>query len=143
MESALKGLMLAAGVILTCVVIGIGFFVAREAKATAVTSTQRLSEFKKELSESDFTKFDDVTVAGSDVVNFTKRTLGMYKEDEEAPVYVRIETATHSQNYNNVKYIKTLRDVTNVRYVSPLNTFEGEVIRDENEVIVGIVFIEQ
>lgn len=143
MDSALKGLMLAAGVILTCVVIGVGFYVAREAKSTAMSSTQRLSEFKKEISENSITKYDDTEVSGSDVVNFAKKMLGTYEADEVAPVYVRIETSKHSESYENDTYVKALRDVTNIRYVSPLKLYVSDVIRDDNDVITGVVFVEK
>ena len=72
MDNALKGLLLSVGVILTCLVVGIGFYIAREAKATAMVSANALSEFRKELSENPITKFDDISVKGSDVINFTK-----------------------------------------------------------------------
>ena len=35
MENSLKGLMLAAGIIITCIIISLGFYIAREARDTA------------------------------------------------------------------------------------------------------------
>ena len=44
MDNALKGLVLAAGVVLTCMILGLGFYIAREAKATASVSANRLTQ---------------------------------------------------------------------------------------------------
>ena len=142
MDSALKGLLLSAGIILTCIIIGVGFFVAREAKATAVASSNQLSNYQKEISESSLTKYDGMKVNGSDVINFAKKNLVKYDATETAPVYVRIETAKHSESYVNQSYLKNIRDFEDKRYVNPVQLFLGEVIRDENDVIVGIVFVE-
>lgn len=143
MDSALKGLMLSAGVILTCIVIGVGFFVAREAKATAVASSNQLSSYQKEISESSLTKYDGMEVNGSDVINFTKKNLTKYDVTDIAPVYVRIETSLHSESYVNNNYLKNIRDFEDKRYVNPIQLFLGAVVRDENDVIVGIVFVEK
>ncbi len=140
MDSALKGLMLAAGVILTCIVIGVGFFVAREAKTTAVASSNQLSDYQKEISESSLTKYDGMEVSGSDVINFAKKNLTPYDSSETAPVYIKIKTLTYEETYKTNQYMKSLRDFANKRYVNPVNLFLSTIIRDENDVIVGVQF---
>ena len=40
MENSLKGLLLAAGTIITCIIISLGFYIAREAKDTAATGAE-------------------------------------------------------------------------------------------------------
>jgi hypothetical protein len=40
MENSLKGLILAAGTIITCVVITLAFYISREAKQTAINGVQ-------------------------------------------------------------------------------------------------------
>jgi hypothetical protein len=135
--------MLAAGVILTCMVIGVGFYIAREAQSTAQASSNQLSEYKKDIEESGYIKYDGMSVSGSDVVNFAKKNLSSYDSDNVAPVYVSIKTSLHDETYETNNYLKSLRDFTNQRYVNPVNMFEGTVIRDENEVIVGVIFTEK
>ncbi len=140
MDSALKGLMLAAGVILTCIVIGVGFFVAREAKSTAIASSNQLSDYQKEISESALTKYDGMEITGSDVINFTKKNLTPYDSSETAPVYIKIKTSTSENVYETNEYIKSLRDFSSKRYVNPVNLFLSTVIRDDNDVIIGVQF---
>lgn len=143
MDNALKGLMLAAGVILTCMVIGVGFYIAREAHSTAMASSNQLSEYQTSIEESSYTKYDGMSVSGSDVMNFAKKHLISYDSGNPAPIYVCIKTSNHQETYETNQYLKSLRDFTNKRYVNPVNLFEGAVVRDENDVIVGVIFVEK
>ncbi len=143
MESAIKGLLMAAGVVLTCMVIGIGFYMAREAKSTAMSSAESLSDFKREISEKDINRFEDREVTGSDVVNFTRKELRNYKSGEESPVTIKINTVSGNYTYENNAVLKELRDITSVRYVNPLAVFEGKVVRDDNEVIIRVEFTQK
>lgn len=134
---------MAAGVVLTCIVIGIGFYMAREAKWAAMSSAESLSDFKREISEKDINRFDDREVTGSDVVNFTRKELRKYQSDEEAPVEVMIHTTLGNYTYQNNSILKELRDITSARYVNPLAIFQGKVIRDDNDVITRVEFTQQ
>lgn len=142
MESAIKGLLMAAGVILTCMVIGIGFYMAREAKSTAMASAEKLSDFKRELSEKDYERFDDREVNGSDVVNFARKELKKYQEDD-APVEIKITTSLGTFTYKNGVGMEGLRDITSTKYVDPLSVLKGKVVRDANDVIVRVEFLYQ
>ncbi len=143
MESAIKGLLMAAGVILTCMVIGIGFYMAREAKSTAMSSAESLSDFKRELSEKDINRFEDREVTGSDVVNFTRKELRKYKSGEEAAFSIKISNFQGSYTYQNNTVLKELRNITSVRYVNPLAMFLGKVVRDDNDVIIRVEFTQK
>lgn len=143
LENALKGLLLSVGVILTCLVVGIGFYIAREAKSTAIASANALSEFRKEISENTITKFDDTSVKGSDVINFIKKQLGDYEDGEESPIYIKVSTSTFTGTYHNKKYIREMRDITKSRYINPVHSFKGSINRDENSVIIGVEFKEE
>lgn len=140
MESAIKGLLMAAGVILTCMIIGLGFYMAREAKSTAMASAEKLSDFKRELSENDYDRFDDREVTGSDVVNFARKELKKYKAEEEGPVEIKITTTLGTFTYRNCVGIEGLRDITSTRYLDPLSVLKGKVVRDANDVIVRVEF---
>ena len=53
MDNSLKGLILAAGTIITCVVISLGFFIAREAKDTASNGANQINKLNSELDVKD------------------------------------------------------------------------------------------
>lgn len=139
MDNALKGFLLAAGVIITCLIIGIGFLVAREASATASSSSALLSDFQNELSESNITRYDGLEVAGSDVVNFIKKQLeGQSKEVKN--FYIKVVQVGKSRSYDQKSDLAGLRKYGHVDYIVPSSRFTGKVERDLNGVIVGITF---
>ena len=69
MENSLKGLLLAAGTIITCIVISLGFFIAREARDTAADGAGQISKLNAEFNESDKVMYDGLKVSGSEVIN--------------------------------------------------------------------------
>ena len=73
MENSLKGLILAAGTIITCVVISLGFFISREAKETAANGANQINKLNSEFVESDKIIYDGAMVSGSEVVNVIKK----------------------------------------------------------------------
>lgn len=74
MENSLKGLILAAGTIITCVVISLAFYISREAKQTALNGAKEINRINTEFAESDKVVYDNTTVSGSEVMNVIKKT---------------------------------------------------------------------
>lgn len=146
MENSLKGLILAAGVIITCVVVGLGFYIAREAKDTATNGAGQITLLNSEFSNNDKTIYDGITVSGSEVLNAIKKF-----KDEEISVKVVTSKSTTYYNYSldssgqNIEN-KSTSSVTDAKkaasknYINPNGKFEGEVIRDSNDYIIGICF---
>ncbi|MBE5962308.1 MAG: hypothetical protein E7256_13165 [Lachnospiraceae bacterium] len=143
MENALKGLLIAAGIILTCTIVGIGFYVAREANATAAVSADKISEVRKNITDSSLMKYDGIKVTGSDVINLAKKLLRKYDSMEAAPVTVSVKTSKVDEVYQNKQYLNELTDFTKNRYINPSGIFLGEVQWDENDVLISIRFVEQ
>ncbi|MBO5197366.1 MAG: hypothetical protein J6B85_02425 [Lachnospiraceae bacterium] len=140
MENSLKGLMLASGIIITCVIISIGFYTAREAKNTASQAADYLAEFNKELSEEGLSRYDGAEVRGSDIINLIRRELGAYGKGESSDVSIKVKTGISEYVYRNGEYLAQLREYGNDRYINPMAAFAGEVLRDENDVITCISF---
>ncbi|WP_343208976.1 hypothetical protein [Anaerolentibacter hominis] len=146
MENSLKGLLLAAGTIITCIVISLGFFIAREARDTASSGTGQISKLNAEFNESDKLIYDGMTVSGSEVVN----AINKFKNEE-----IGVKVTTHK---STVHYIRTLgqdnqtisgkssasvkdaQAVANEHYINPNARFLGEVLRDKNDTIIGLFF---
>lgn len=51
MENSLKALILAAGTVITCVVITLGFYLSKEAQSTASTGTSKIGKINSEFAE--------------------------------------------------------------------------------------------
>lgn len=149
MENSLKGLMLAAGTIITCVVITLGFYISKEARATAANGAKEINKLNAEFAESDKTIYDGVVVSGSEVINLIKKT-----EDEALGICVKTKSSMTYFGYNfdistgdlATKSNKTYFDAINetaTTYVNPYGNFRGHVIRNANEVITGIIFAQE
>ncbi|MDE6209534.1 MAG: hypothetical protein K2M73_07675 [Lachnospiraceae bacterium] len=146
MENSLKGLILAAGTIITCVVISLGFFISREAKDTAANGANQINRLNAEFLESDKTIYDGATVSGSEVINVIKRFA-----DEKLSIYVKTNKSSTFYGYmlnmenGNItgesnNSISIAYNEENSAYINPYANFKGMLIRDENNVITGISF---
>lgn len=146
MENSLKGLILAAGTIITCVVISLGFFISREAKDTASNGAEQINRLNAEFMESDKTIYDGATVSGSEVINVIKR---FAKEKLAVCVSTNKSFICYGYNVNmesgdigdkSQNNISDAYSEEGSAYINPYGSFRGRVIRDENNVITAICF---
>ena len=49
MDNGLKGLLLAAGTIITCIIVSLGFYIAREARDTAASGAGTISQLNADF----------------------------------------------------------------------------------------------
>ena len=145
MDNSLKGLILAAGTIITCVVISLGFFIAREARETASGGANQINKLNTEFVESDKTIYDGATVSGSEVVNvikkFKKEKIGIFVKTNRCSTYYNNSFDTRTGEFVgavNTNYDPT--DASSEFYINPYGKFQGKIMRDENDVITGIIF---
>lgn len=153
MENSLKGLLLAAGTVITCIIIGLGFYISREARDTATKAAGQISKLNAEFSESDKIMYDSMAVSGTEVVN----CINKFKNDE-------IGIIVNTKSTKDVQYNRTLsasgtadkqvyklggkstnsvnnaQDVNHANHINPNGRFQGKILRDDNDVIVGIMF---
>jgi hypothetical protein len=146
MENSLKGLILAAGVIITCIVIGLGFYIAREARDTAANGAGQISKLNAEFNESDKVMYDGLEVSGSEVVNVINKF-------KNASISVKVATNKCIISYiygltldgkqlgsKSSADVKDAQKTSNTSYINPNAQFLGEIIRDVNNTIIGIAF---
>lgn len=153
MENSLKGLLLAAGTIITCIVISLGFFIAREARDTAADGAGQISKLNAEFNESDKVMYDGMMVSGSEVVNVINKfrnnmlsvTVKTKLSDISYNYYLtKVEDGSSEADWklgeeSSVKGYAAV-ELNQTGYINPNAQFRGEVIRDKNHVIIGIVF---
>lgn len=146
MENSLKGLILAAGTVITCLVITLGFYLSKEAQSTANTGTSKIGKINTEFAENDKTMYDGTRVSGSEVVNAINKLngdqVGIYVVTKSSSVFYGYNFDTTSGELKTVStntYDKSI-DSTSTSYINPYAMFEGTVIRNENDVITGIKF---
>lgn len=146
MENSLKGLILAAGTIITCIVISLGFYISREAKSTASSGTQQINKINTEFAESDKVIYDGTCISGSEVVSviqkFNNSATGVYVQTNSSSNYYIQFFDLKSGVVSGTSYTTYSRDTdaSSSNYINPYATFKGQVVRDSNDVIVGIAF---
>lgn len=136
MSHGLKALLLAASTIITCIIVGLGFMMAREAKQIGNHVVEELHGYRIAIEEQDYTKYDGATVYGNDVVNLMKKEFS----DEPGEVCITVEGNGISYTYATPEDVKKVQNPETVYYIGPTEEYVGSVIRNQNDVIVELIF---
>jgi hypothetical protein len=154
MDNGLKGLLLAAGTIITCIIVSLGFYIAREARDTAASGAGSISKLNSEFNDNDKTMYEGLSVSGSEVLNVITK---FASED----ICIRVETIASGEAGKYAYYLRKLsttgyalgevsdtktseaKDKKNINYINPNATFNGSVQRNSNNVITCITFIQK
>ncbi|NLK74033.1 MAG: hypothetical protein GX288_01930 [Clostridiales bacterium] len=139
-SDATKILLLAATTIITCVIASLGMIGMRSAKELNKTAMAQMRDLNNSLKDSELKKYDGLEVTGSDVINCIKKYLGDYVSGETAPLYIYVKTKLTENTYTNGSQIKNIQNFTHTYYIKPTALFTGEVVKNENDVILGIRF---
>lgn len=146
MENSLKGLLLAAGTIITCIVISLGFFISREAKETASNGANQIGKLNAEFLESDKVIYDGASVSGSEVINVIKKMqsedVGICVVTKKTSKFYGFEFDAKTGEFGSKVSSDTESAVSSSSeyYINPYVEFTGIVVRDVNNLITGIVF---
>lgn len=136
MNHGLKAFLLAASTIITCIVVGLGFSMAREAKQIGNHVVDELHSYRVAIEEQDYTKYDGVAVYGTDVINFMKREIN----EDGTGVWVTVVRENRSVTYKRIEETEEVKQPGSVYYIAPTELYTGEVVRNKNDVIVELVF---
>ncbi len=142
LSEATKIMLIAASVIITCIIVWIGFTMVKTSREISDSAFDQLRELNNDLKDSGIMKYDGITVEGSEVINCIRKNLGEYDTTQTAPIYVTV-TTTVENTYTNGQYLENLRSFADTKYIKPTATFHGTVKKNTNKVIVGIVFVQQ
>ncbi len=149
MENSLKGLMLAAGIIITCIIISLGFYIAREASDTASSGTGQINELQAEFADTSKTMYENTEVSGSEVINvirkFSDEAIGVKVQTKKNTSYYiyQFNDADGSLKSASTLDYKTAQNATSANYINPTGRFLGSVVRDANGTITGLSFVQQ
>lgn len=149
MENSLKGLMLAAGIIITCIIISLGFYIAREASDTASSGTGQINELQAEFADTSKTMYENTEVSGSEVINvirkFSDETIGVKvqtKKNTSYYIYQFNDLDGSLKQASSLDY-KSAQSAASANYINPTGRFLGAVVRDANGTITGLSFVQQ
>ena len=149
MENSLKGLMLAAGIIITCIISRRGFYIAREASDTASSGTGQINELQAEFADTSKTMYENTEVSGSEVINvirkFSDEMIGIKvqtKKNTSYYIYQFSDSDGSLKNASSLDY-KSAQNAASANYINPTGRFLGAVVRDANGTITGLSFVQQ
>ncbi|MNE24782.1 hypothetical protein D3C76_27360 [compost metagenome] len=156
MNNASSALKVAAGIFLTIALITIVVVLFVSAQEATKTAQNNFSDIQTELSQASFTVYDDTTVSGSQVTNALRK----FKDREQFGIQVKTGKNKIGQWYGNVLNIGSLSTVeeygavsgtsyANIGnswneslddYVNPSGKFKAKVIKDNSNVVRGLIF---
>ena len=136
MNHGLKALLIAASTIITCIIVGLGFQMAREAKQIGNYVVEELHQYRTAAEERDYMKYDAVTVYGNDVINLMKQEFS----GGRGGLRITVKEGNAGFSYEKSEDLKRVREIGTEEYIVPTSEYLGEVVRNENEVIVEIIF---
>ncbi len=143
LAEATKILLLAATVIITCTIVWLGFQATGMAKDISGNAMGQLQDFANDIKDGGIMKFDGAAVDGSEVINCIRKNLGGYGDTDIAPVYITVTTGNGTNTYTNNEYFSKLTSFADIRYIKPTANFQGDVVKNENGVILGIIFTQK
>ncbi len=136
MSHGLKALLLAASTIITCIIVGLGFRMAQEAKLIGNHVVDKLYQYRTAVEEQDYTKYDGATVYGNDVINLMKAELTGKKNG----VKITVTDEITRNSYEREEDIEKVQEFGTIYYIAPTAEYRGSIVRNKNEVIVELVF---
>lgn len=143
MDIAPQALILAAGVVLSVVLVSIMVTQFRQAEGMSSLVSNEIVSKTSEIMENEIMQYDGLTVKGADVVNFYKKHLGEYQSGEQADFTVVISHSAEgggSYSYSNGTAVSLLRDSGSEQYVKPTSQYRCTVEKNKNGIITKVVF---
>lgn len=141
-----------AVIVLTLLLVTLGFHFYKTGKSTADTAQNELSNFNTTLVESKYTDYEGRTVLGNEVISFLNT-------NANTEIAIQVVTASGSNKIYNYATIDMTGDPTDAQtnntaiaaakkkgdatYINPNGKFECTLNRDANSTITGIIFTQQ
>lgn len=136
MSNGLKALLIAASTIITCIIVSLGFRLAKEAGIIGNYVVEGLFQYRNVVEERDLMKYDGAMVYGSDVVNLMKKEL----PETADGFFITVKEKKGSRSYGDRSGAERAEDMELAEYIAPVSEYAGKVVRNENGVIVEIIF---
>lgn len=151
MENSLKAIIIGAGVVITMIVVSIGFLLMRSGQNTAQKTISKLDQISSEMSESEYTMYDGMEVRGSEVVNVLRKYKDEYigicvktKKNPSGTWYVYDVTLNGNEaeigSPSTDSISDTMDETNNNHYINPNGVFIGSIARDKNGRIAALMF---
>jgi hypothetical protein len=159
MSNAQKALVMAAGLFLAIALITIAVVMFVSAQEATKAAQNNFANIQTELSQTAFTVYDDTRVSGSQVVNAMRKfadqdQFGIQVITGKNPLgswygkVINITVPIGSVTYGSVGSVATgaltqVVDEASIDYINPSGKFKAQLVKDNSNVIRGILFKQQ
>lgn len=146
MNNGLKLLLMAAGAIVTCIVVVVGFQLTKSGKSDTNQAMEQYTNVNSEFNEVVLTAYDGLTVSGSEVVNCMKENEtilvnGVIKIDV---VTKEGSTETYSKDFKSkLEQNIAENNKTKANYINPTGNFTGVVSKNANGIVEKLTFTQK
>lgn len=124
-------------IVLTVLLLAIGIQIYERSERIADKVIESQDKTLKQEEEYEMTKYDGLPINGSLALNHTKVVVSEYH------VPVTVVRGTNEAVVSTSAQFPDLRRLSSPLYLNPMKDYEHSVVRDENDVIVGIRLVEQ
>lgn len=146
-DVAPQALLMAAGVILSVVIISIMVGQLRAADEMANVVENNISDQVDAIRNGSIMQYDGLIVNGADIVNFYKRNFDDYPIGTTAPFVIEIDHSNDGKSngyeYTNSAFSGDMRDSTSQHYIKPSSQWKCNVVKNKNGIIVRVRFVKQ
>ena len=151
MSHGLKLLLMAAGAIITCVVVVVGFQLTKSGKSDTSKASEQYTGVMSSYDNVQLTSYEDMEVSGADVVNFIKDNASALVNSQINQIKVTTklrDSQTYTASTYNNETVQTLKNDVNsnqgittaANYINPSGTFQCTITRNSNGMITEITF---
>ena len=138
LDVAPQALLLAAGVILSVVLISIMVTQFEQAKQVSDIVTQNMISTAENLKNSDITRYDGLRVSGAEVRNFYK--LHLNASGAENFEKMTVDNGETTQSYTKSGDFAHLTDSNGTAYVAPTDVYLCSIEQNANGMIINVLF---
>ena len=137
-EISVKGLILAVVVIIALILSAISLYMVTKSKSTINDGNTQYSELMSSYSEINATLYDGLYVSGDKVIDVVKKE----RANLSTGVTVKTLLDTAGVTYNATTSYAVTNKADN-DYINPAGTFVGEVIKNNNGMVIEIIFTQK
>ena len=125
----------AVGLLLTVSLILMGMKLYQKAERAAGILEERQNRQLQELEEYEIVKYEGYSIGGTTALAYIKNLVGNYG------LPVTVTTASGTFQVTERSQYGNMRDMESEQYINPLEKFSCELLRDENDAIMGALLL--
>lgn len=137
-EIAAQSLILAAGVILSVILISIMVVQFEQSADLAGVVSDRVLETTQKIKNADLLQYDGAQVTGADVRNLLKQQFARARPEVDE---IEVCNGTKTVRYTEGKSLDRIKDSAAEEYIDPAEVYVGRVTVNANGIITGMSFM--